>query len=77
MQRTPIDSKAITSLGYDPATQLLEVEFKNGGIYRYENVTPEQHRALVAADSPGKYLRAHIIPTCAFTKVEPEAQPAA
>ena len=38
MQRTVVDSTSFRSLGYDPAHNLLEVEFLNGHIYRYLDV---------------------------------------
>ncbi len=51
-------SSNIAKIGHDGAT--LTIEFKNGGIYDYEGVTPEQHKALVNADSVGSHFHHHI-----------------
>ncbi len=44
MQREPVISISIASVGYDPATRVLEVEYKNGQIRQYPEVpaTPEE-----------------------------------
>lgn len=60
MDRTPVTSSNVAAVGYDPATSTLEVEYRNGGVYRYENVTPAAHAALVAAPSIGNHLHTHI-----------------
>jgi hypothetical protein len=73
MERTPIKSSSIASIGYDPETQILEVEFRHGGaIYHYAKVPPEKHAALMASDSIGKHFHAYIRthPDHPFTKVE-------
>lgn len=33
MVRTPVASSALASVGYDPSTQTLEVEFRSGRVY--------------------------------------------
>ena len=35
MERQLINSSNIVSAGYDPASQILEVEFKNGIVWQY------------------------------------------
>ena len=39
MERQPISSSNIMSAGYDPATQTLEIEFKNSDIFRFGDHT--------------------------------------
>lgn len=57
MQRQPVESSQIKSVGYDPATQTLELEFVQGGsVYRYSNFTPEDYDKLMAADSIGSHF---------------------
>ena len=36
MQRTPVDSTNLASVGYDADTKMLEVEFHGGSAYQYE-----------------------------------------
>lgn len=57
MQRTKVSSSNIASIGFDPASQVLEVEFLNGSIYQYSDVPPSVHKGLMAAASHGSYLR--------------------
>jgi hypothetical protein len=56
MHRTPIESKAVTSIGYDSAEQRLEIRFKDGGIYEYRDVPADVHRQFLAAASKGQYF---------------------
>ena len=60
MNRTPVTSTDITSIGYDPQTRTLEIEFRTGAVYRYTEVPPEEHAGLMAAPSKGNYHAIHI-----------------
>ncbi len=60
MQRQPVSSSNIASIGYDEATQTLEVEFLNNSVYQYFNVPPNIHDELMAAPSHGVYLNANV-----------------
>ena len=60
MDRTPIRSSGITSVGYDPRRRVLEVEFLDGSLYQYDDVVVDEHDALLAAESKGGYFNAHI-----------------
>lgn len=60
IQRVPVRSSNIKAIGYDAASKALSVEFLNGGVYRYSDVPAEKHAELMAADSCGAYLSAHI-----------------
>ena len=60
MNRTPVTSSNIASIGYDSATQTLEVEFHNGSVYQYRGVPPSLYQSLMGASSHGQYLDAYI-----------------
>lgn len=60
MERKRLNSTQIRSVGYDPASQTLEVELSAGTILQYARVSPEVHRRLMAAPSPGSYYRDNI-----------------
>ena len=71
IQREAIASSAITAVGYSKRLHALEIEFRNGAIYRYLNVPPSVHGALIAAPSKarfydenirGKYRSVHVRP---------------
>lgn len=60
MQTIPVASSMISSVGYDPETQELEVTFKKGRSYTYEGVPQAEYDNLVSAQSVGKYFAANI-----------------
>jgi hypothetical protein len=60
VDRERVSSTNIRSVGYDAASETLEVEFKDGDVYRYSPVPARVHDALMAAPSHGKYFNAHI-----------------
>ncbi|HYH47514.1 MAG TPA: KTSC domain-containing protein [Thermoanaerobaculia bacterium] len=60
MQRTQIDSSSLSSIGYEPRTRTLEVEFRSGRVYRYRGVPPRVYRSLLDADSAGRFLNLEI-----------------
>lgn len=60
MTRAPVKSSQITAIGYDAATETLEIEFKGAKVYQYENVPAKMHAELMASASPGEYFHKHI-----------------
>ena len=70
VDRKPVESKVLKTVGYDPASQTLELEFHSGRVYRYADVSPEKHAALMAAESIGKHYGLHIKPHHAATAAE-------
>jgi KTSC domain len=60
MNRIPVSSSNLASVGYDPATQTLEVEFLNGGIYNYSGVPSSVYSGLMSAVSHGTYFDRNI-----------------
>jgi KTSC domain len=61
-ERTSVVSRNVSSIGYDAATQVLEVEFRDHAVYRYADVTAEEHAAIMAAPSKGAHLVREIRP---------------
>jgi len=56
MRRDSVVSSNIVSVGYDPQSETLEVEFQNGAVYQYYNVPKRIYEALMAAPSKGQFL---------------------
>ena len=54
--RSSVSSTNIRSIGYDPKSRTMAVEFHNGGIYHYSDVPPEKHADLMTAPSIGNHL---------------------
>ena len=55
MKRKSVSSSVLASIGYDPKSRLLEVEFNHGEIYQYSDVPEKVYKELINADSIGKY----------------------
>ncbi len=60
MTRTVVASSNVRSVGYDPSSMTLEVEFHDGGVYQYRSVPGSVHAGLMGAASKGTYLASHI-----------------
>ncbi len=60
MQRTEVKSSQIKSIGYDPETQTLEVEFKlksgEMSLYRYYDVPELIYNLLMSTESKGLFF---------------------
>jgi hypothetical protein len=69
MDRERVRSSNIRSVGYDSDDMTLEIEFPDGGIYRYFNVPAHVHEGLMRASSKGSYFHDHIKEHYRFRKV--------
>jgi hypothetical protein len=58
--RQRITSSDIASIGYDAASEQLDIEFHCTGVYRYYSVPKQIHTDLIATDCPGKYFLQNI-----------------
>lgn len=60
MDRDPVVSSNIRSVGYDPTSSILEVEFNSGSIYQYLDVPENEYEGLMNAASKGRYINRNI-----------------
>jgi hypothetical protein len=60
MERDPVRSSNIRSVGYDPGSRRLEVEFLSGGIYQYSGVPESVYQQFIRTASKGSYFHSHI-----------------
>jgi KTSC domain len=58
--RQPVDSTAIAKVGYSKRRHILEIEFVNGAVYRYLDVTPAVYRDLMSAESKARFYDLNI-----------------
>jgi KTSC domain len=58
MERVPVDSEALRSVGYKDGT--LEIEFTNGSVYQYFDVPEHVHDELMRAGSHGELFSRQI-----------------
>lgn len=56
IERTPVESRSLASVGYDAKARVLVVEFRDGGLYRYREVPREVFDGLMTAASKGRYF---------------------
>ena len=57
MQRVPLKSSAIISAGYDPDERALELEYRSGHVYRYEDVPASVYEWLLRIENKGVFVR--------------------
>lgn len=61
MERQVVQSSQIHSIGFNPETKTMQVEFRSrkpkepNSVYEYQNVDPKDHNALMAAESHGSF----------------------
>ena len=69
MNRIPVSSTNISSIGYDPQSATLEVEFTTGTVYQYFNVPEHLHQQFLNSSSHGQFLNEHIRYNYRYQKV--------
>ncbi len=67
MEKTPIVSSHIIDVGF---ADTLFIRFKNGAVYRYEQVSYSVFDALRKAESVGKFFHAFINKKFACVKLD-------
>ena len=56
MERQPVQSSNLASVGYDTTNAILEVGFLNGGVYQYSGVPEGVYEGLMNAGSKGSFF---------------------
>jgi len=59
MRRQQVESTSLESVGFDAATNQLEIQFRAGGVYRYA-VPRRIYRELMEASSLGAFFARRI-----------------
>ena len=60
MIRQRVHSSDLESIGYEEATQTLEIEFHGSHIYQYSNVPINLYEGLIHASSHGTFFNDYI-----------------
>lgn len=60
MLRQVIDSSSLRSVGYDRVARALEVEFRSGSVYRYDEVPSEVYSELLRSPSKGQFFQERV-----------------
>lgn len=67
--RVEVESSSVTSVGYDAGLSVLELEFRNGGVYRYFAVPASVHEALMRSESKGAFVSRLVRDAYPFVRV--------
>ena len=74
IRRFPVESKAIAAVGYSKRLGALEIEFRNGAVYRYRAVPPSVYEALMHAASKARFYDENIRRRYRSVHVRPRAE---
>lgn len=74
IQRTPVESSSIASIGHSRASKLLEIEFRSGAIYRYRKVPRSVFTAFSTARSKGNFFSGQVRGKYDFEKISGSKQ---
>jgi hypothetical protein len=66
----PVKSSQLAYIGYEKEEKHLFITFKNGSVYRYEDVNESTFLGLKFAESVGKYFAEHIRDNYEFSKIK-------
>ena len=69
MNKLPVNSSIIKSVGYDRADWELEIEFVKGSVYRYKRICPDEVICMLFSDSIGSYFMRFISKAYTYEKV--------
>ncbi|MEN3370549.1 MAG: hypothetical protein V7609_2692 [Verrucomicrobiota bacterium] len=74
IKRVPVESRALAAVGYSKRLRALEIEFRNGAIYRYLEVSPPVYEALMNAASKARFYDENIRKRYRWLHVRPRAE---
>ena len=60
MERSPVESSNLASVGYEADSCTLEIEFHSGGVYHYFGVPLDVYQGLMSASSKGQFFDRNI-----------------
>lgn len=70
MKRQKVNSSNIAAIAYSKRSKVLEVEFKSGSVYQYQDVPEKVWEGFNKAESKGKYFTRNIKISYKFKKGE-------
>lgn len=69
------ESSHVKRMRFDPAASALDVEFRGGSTYRYQEVPADVAAQLQIAESPGRFLNERVKDAYLFTKINEHGTP--
>jgi hypothetical protein len=68
-RRHPVQSSSIAAIGYDDASETLDVEFVTGAVYRYRAVPRSIYEQFLTAPSKGQFFAYEIRPVYRYEAI--------
>lgn len=75
MDREPVDSEGVVSIGYDLWSKELDIEYPGGAVYRYHHVSELFYHDLMTAPSKGRFVNFYIKPYFDCERIVPGKKP--
>jgi hypothetical protein len=60
MKRKQVDSSMLASVGYEPKSETLELEFNSSAIWQYYGFSKTDYKELIKSESLGRYFLHYI-----------------
>lgn len=70
MERTPVSSSNIAAVGHNSQSMVLEVEFNNGALYEYYEVSEQVYFDLINAGSVGGFFNSSVKNSYSCTRIQ-------
>lgn len=70
MKRARVESSLLWTVGYDPETLTLELEFKSGRVYQYFHVPGTVFESFVASESLGAFFNSQIRDSYGYSRID-------
>ncbi len=75
IRRDAVESSAVAAVGYSKRLHALEIEFRDGLTYRYQEVPPALYRELILAESKARFYNRNIRGRFHCLRVRPRSAP--
>lgn len=62
MEMTPVNSSHMRAVGYDEPTRTMHIEFQNGDLHEYKQVSPDFHKRMMQSKSVGSFFHQNVKP---------------
>jgi hypothetical protein len=69
MQPVQLHSTSLQAVAYQEQLGLLELEFRNGAVYHYFDVSESTYQALLRAESKGRHFNHYIRNRFAYARI--------
>lgn len=70
LKSPPKASSSILNIGFDKINNILYIEFKGTGLYKYHDVLEKDYNKLLKAESIGRHVSKEIVPNFYYEKVK-------